>query len=88
MFGIAVIAAALILPAPAFAVDDNCGFRHDDWCTSAADGACGRHMTAAACRADPACRGMEYSGESVVACNWDANGYADNCPTVGCLDRK
>ena len=88
MFRIAIFAAALILPAPAFAVDGNCGFRHDDWCTSEADGACGRHMTTAACRADPTCSGMEYRGESVVACNWDENGYADNCPTVGCLDRE
>ena len=88
MFRIALIAVTLALPAPAIALDDACGYRPDDWCTTEKDGACGRHETAAACRADPACKGMEYRGESVVACNWDGNGYADNCPTVGCLDRK
>jgi hypothetical protein len=31
---------------------------------------------------------MEYRGESAIACHWDARGFADNCPTVGCLDRK
>jgi hypothetical protein len=88
MLRIMFVAAALVMPATVFAVDGHCGFRHDDWCTSERDGACGRHKTVGACRADPACRGMEYRGESVVACNWDGNGYADNCPTVGCLDRK
>ena len=58
MLRIALLAAVLALPAPAFAVDDNCGYRHDDWCTTEKDGACGRHATAAACRDDPACKGM------------------------------
>jgi hypothetical protein len=88
MLRVALIATVLLLPAPAFAADENCGYSPNDWCTSEKDGACGRHMTVEACRADPACKGMEYRGESVVACNWDENGYADNCPTVGCLDRK
>lgn len=77
----------LLVPTAAMAAD-NCGYSPDDWCTSAKDGACGRHPDAATCRADIACRGMEYRGESVVACQWDDNGYADNCPTVGCLDRE
>lgn len=81
--------AVIVLLAPAAAVaSDNCGHRPDDWCTSVRDGACGRHPDAASCRADKACRGMEYRGESVVACQWDENGYAANCPTVGCLDSK
>jgi len=88
MFRIAFFLTALVLPAPAFAVDDNCGYSPSDWCTSEKDGACGRHMTVDACRADPACVGMAYRGESVVACQFDKDGYASNCPTVGCLDRK
>ena len=87
MLRIILIAAALFQPGAAPA-DNNCGYSFDDWCASAKDGPCGRHATVAACRADSACRSMEYRGESVVACNWDRNGYADNCPTVGCLDRK
>ena len=88
MFRTMLIAVMLLPPLAASAVEDSCGYSPDDWCTAKTDGACGRHRTAAACRADPACRGMEYRGESVVACNWDGNGFADNCPTVGCLDRK
>lgn len=88
MFRIVLVAAVLLLPGSAFAIDDNCGYGPNDWCTSEKDGACGRHTTVDACRADPACKGMEYRGESVVACMWDENGYAGNCPTVGCLDRK
>lgn len=80
--------ALLALPVAAFAAGANCGYSPSDWCTSERDGRCGRHMAVDACRADRACRGMEYRGESVVACQWDANGYAANCPTVGCLDRK
>jgi len=86
-YATAIAIALLLAPAAAVASED-CGYRPDDWCTTASDGACGRHRDAATCRADPACRGMEYRGESVVACQWDENGYADNCPTVGCLDRK
>jgi len=84
---IALAIVVLLVPATAMAADD-CGYSPDDWCTSMRDGACGRHPDAATCAADTACRGMEYRGESVVACHWDANGFADNCPTVGCLDRK
>jgi hypothetical protein len=84
---LAFIAVMLGFPSPAFAGAGNCGYAPDDWCTSDRDGPCGRHMTAETCRADPACRGMEYRGESAIACHWDADGYADNCPTVGCLER-
>jgi hypothetical protein len=45
-------------------------------------------MAADAWRADSACGGMEYGGESVVACNRDGSGYAENCPAADCLDRK
>jgi hypothetical protein len=45
---------------------------------------CGRHRNVVACRADPACYGMPYQGESVVACQLDGRGFASNCPTVGC----
>jgi hypothetical protein len=37
------------------------------------------------CKADPTCQGMRYRGESLVACAYDARGFADTCPTVGCL---
>lgn len=88
MLRLAFVAATMLLPIRAFAVDGNCGYSPNDWCTSLRDGPCGRHRTADACRADPACRGMEYRGESVIACHWGGNGFADNCPTVGCLDRR
>lgn len=82
-----VVILALMIPATAFAAGP-CGYSPDDWCTSAEDGPCGAHTSAGDCRADPACRGMRYTGESVITCHWDENGYADNCPTVGCLPRK
>ena len=81
-------AAAILFPATARAIDANCGYGPGDWCTTEKDGACGRHKDALSCMKDPACKGMQYRGESVVACNWDENGYAGNCPTVGCLDRN
>lgn len=87
MFRTAVIAITLLMPLPALAIDANCGYGPNDWCTSEKDGACGRHKTVDACRADATCKGMEYRGESVVACQFDKDGYAGNCPTVGCLDR-
>jgi hypothetical protein len=79
--------ALLTLPASLVRADNFCGARTNDWCTSAKDGACGRHMNEADCRADAKCVAMRYEGESVVACNWDERGFADNCPTVGCKDR-
>jgi hypothetical protein len=64
-----------------------CGNSATDWCTSAKDGACGRHANEADCRADAACAAVRYSGESLVACHWDERGFADNCPAVGCRAR-
>ncbi|MGV3552860.1 hypothetical protein [Rhizobium sp.] len=88
MIRLVFAAAILLAPGAALAVDANCGYGPGDWCTSEKDGACGRHRTVDACRADPQCKGMEYRGESVVACQLDKDGYATNCPTVGCLDRN
>jgi hypothetical protein len=36
------------------------------------------------CQATPACEAIPYWGESLVACNVDARGFADNCPFEGC----
>lgn len=65
-----------------------CGASINDWCTGLKDGACGAHMNEAACKSDEACMAARYSGESLVACHWDERGFADNCPAVGCRDRK
>lgn len=40
-----------------------CGIAPGDWCTTPADGACGRHMNEADCRADSACVALRYKGE-------------------------
>jgi hypothetical protein len=61
-----------------------CGLRPDDWCPAPPGDPCGGHEDEATCRADPACFGMLYRGESVVACLWDERGFATNCPAVGC----
>ena len=61
-----------------------CGMSPRDWCPAPAGDPCGRHRTAADCRADAACYGMPYRGESVEACILDERGFASNCPTVGC----
>ena len=61
-----------------------CGFGIRDWCPVPPGDACGRHRNVEACRADPACYGLPYRGESVVSCLLDARGFASNCPTVGC----
>ena len=88
MTGAALIAGALILaaarptPAPA-----PCGMRTDDWCPAPAGDPCGKHKDEKSCRADSACRGVPYLGESVVACIPDGRGFAENCPSVGCLSR-
>lgn len=81
------LAIAIVLSGAGLAAAQTCGYSPNDWCTSAQDGPCGRHRDAASCRADATCRGMEYRGESAIACLWDENGFAENCPTVGCLDR-
>jgi hypothetical protein len=76
-----------LVPASLVRAQNTCGASPDDWCTRPQDGACGRHMDEADCRADSNCAAMRYSGESVVACHWDERGFADNCPAVGCQDR-
>ena len=75
-------AALTLAPGPA-AAQTPCGMDPRDWCPAPAGDPCGRHRTVDACRADQACYGMPYSGESVVACKLDARGFASNCPTVG-----
>jgi hypothetical protein len=77
------LAVLMAAPAPA-AAQTPCGMGPRDWCPPPAGDPCGRHRTAGACRADPACYGMPYRGESVVACRFDARGFGVNCPTVGC----
>jgi len=83
-FLVVCFVAASMMPAQA---RNPCGISPDDWCTSAKDSRCGRHLTATECRSDAACVGMRYAGESAIACHWDERGFADNCPTVGCLPR-
>ena len=61
-----------------------CGLGPSDWCPPPPGDPCGKHSDTAACRADPACYGMPYRGESVVACTRDERGFGKNCPTVGC----
>jgi hypothetical protein len=56
-----------------------------DWCPAPAGDPCGAHRNVASCRADERCVGMRYRGESIVACMFDARGFAKNCPTVGCM---
>src|SRR5438067_3851568 len=65
-----------------------CGFSPKDWCPSPAGDPCGRHRSQQECRADPACEGMRYRGESVVACMQDEHGFWINCPAVGCISRR
>jgi hypothetical protein len=77
------LAAPTLAPEPA-AAQTPCGMGPKNWCPAPAGDPCGRHRTVDACRADPACYGMPYRGESVVACRLDARGFASNCPTVGC----
>lgn len=82
----AVLTMALLLTGTALAdgPDPPCGFHPRDWCPAPAGDPCGAHPDEAACRADPACYGMLYRGESVVPCDWDERGFAPNCPAVGC----
>lgn len=72
---------------PGDAPGATCGLSPDDWCPSPSGDACGRHADEAACRADPACVGMPYRGESFVACQPDGAGFWSNCPAVGCVTR-
>lgn len=64
-----------------------CGFNTNDWCPAPTGDACGAHRDAASCKADARCQGVHYRGESVVECHYDKRGFADNCPTVGCVSR-
>jgi hypothetical protein len=65
-----------------------CGLSPRDWCASPAGDPCGRHANERECRADPACEGMRYRGESVVSCISDGRGFWSNCPAVGCVSRR
>lgn len=72
-------------PPPAAKPNPGCGLRPDDWCPSPPGDPCGEHKDKASCVADQRCGGLPYRGESLVACHLDARGFADNCPTVGCV---
>jgi hypothetical protein len=81
------VAPVILFAASAFAADvppANCGMSPSDWCPAPAGDPCGVHQDAASCKADSACLGMPYRGESMVACQFDGRGFASNCPTVGC----
>ena len=77
----------LAIASPASA-GDLCGVRPNDWCPAPAGDPCGRHADAKACKADKACYGQPYRGESFVACKVDERGFGLNCPTVGCTSEK
>jgi hypothetical protein len=64
-----------------------CGMKLGDWCPSYHGDSCNRHKTSDACRADAKCYGMPCRGESLIACMFDARGFASNCPTIGCTSR-
>ena len=66
-------------------VSSACGLKPSDWCPAAPGDPCGEHRDKASCMADPRCVGVRYRGESLVACHFDDRGFADNCPTVGCV---
>jgi len=68
-------------------IDVNCGMSPSDWCPAFAGDPCGKHKDTESCKADLACEGMPYRGESVVACIRDERGFASNCPTVGCRSK-
>ncbi len=72
-------------PPPASKPDPTCGTRPEDWCPSPPGDPCGEHKDKTSCMADERCGGLPYRGESLVACHFDARGFADNCPTVGCV---
>ena len=86
----ALLLATVMVLAGVTAADaqrDPCGLSPSDWCPSPQGDPCGRHANERACRADPACIGMPYRGESVVACMADGRGFWSNCPAVGCVSR-
>lgn|SRR6516165_7331611 len=82
-----LVAIVTLSTAGTFAADappPDCGLATSDWCPAPAGDRCGVHKDVASCKADPACFGMPYRGESLVACRLDSRGFASNCPTVGC----
>jgi hypothetical protein len=79
-----LLALAALGTASAVAQPVPCGVNPKDWCPAPTGDPCGRHRNVAQCRADAACYGMPYRGESVIACMLDERGFASNCPTVGC----
>jgi hypothetical protein len=81
---VAIIALSAARTLAAELPSPTCGLGPSDWCPVPASDRCGTHKDAASCKADPACFGMPYRGESVVACQLDPRGFASNCPTVGC----
>jgi hypothetical protein len=86
-----VLLLSLLLPSvPAQALETGkaCGISLSDWCPSRPGDPCGRHKNTAACKADAKCYGMPYRGESLIACMYDARGFASNCPTVGCTNQR
>jgi len=87
-FRICVLVALAVFQPVVVQAQNICGMSIEDWCTSPTQSACGRHMNEADCRADTECAAVPYSGESAIACHWDERGFADNCPAVGCQDRK
>ena len=80
----------LVLWAPATdsAPTRPCQTDPSGWCPGETGDPCGRHRYAKACKADKACFGLPYRGESAIACIFDDRGFAENCPTVGCTGRK
>ena len=66
---------------------NRCGLSPSDWCPSPPADPCGRRKNERSCRADPACAGLPYRGESVIACLPDGRGFWSNCPAVGCISR-
>ena len=64
-----------------------CTMKVEGWCPGVSGDPCGEHGDVAACRADPRCEGIGYTGESAVACIGDARCFTSNCPTKGCISR-
>ena len=61
-----------------------CALDPQGWCRAPQGDPCGQHDDVASCRADAACGGIPYRGESVIACRLDERDFGINCPTVGC----
>jgi hypothetical protein len=80
----AALAAGAVVALPA---DLPCGISISDWCPSPPGDPCGWYKNERQCRADDRCKGVQYRGESVVACIADGKGFWENCPAVGCVSR-